>query len=561
VVPKISTSGASIRSALAYDQASKNGEPPGEWVAGTLIGTPREMAKHTAMYRQLRPDCKKAIWSCSLSLPPSDGRREAAEWGQIAEAFLQKMGVDRKTHAWAAHRHTHHNDHIHIRLCRISSSGTLWNQEHSAKRAIAACSELEDEFHLVTHDRTPAKKKRLTMAEEQIFNRKGIPMSRTTIQSAVDSIIADHPQGIEFAELQALLAARQIDIQAYAPGGVLKGVSYLHDSVKWPGSKIGSDYSAGLTSRGVRYGAEAPRQDTPPAEQKKTIPPAQRAAEQVTYSVPAKTWTFDGKNAIESGSMSSPFSMVAAAVMELAAKLIALGIKMWRAILEWLGRKLGIAGLGMTSNEAARSVQIAPQSTVIDVPSRVVPDPQLLSQTAAEINAVGDAVENNNSSLLPESAQDLAEYFNTHDSAEQVEADPFDFVSPLHGDQEHEQATPTPLSLFLAAKTAHAAAQIALKKTMDSDEGGGVGDIWGGREIRDQKVQELRAATAKLTAIKSEGKAWEDHSFVNKMAGKIGGNPHDASEAQAQTKVAKLAAELKALHTPRSVVNRGCPSQ
>jgi hypothetical protein len=199
VVPKITTS-ASIRNCFDYDLRSKNADdPPGEWVAGTVIGSAREMAKATALYRQLRPDCKKAIWSCSLSLPPADGRREASEWLEIAETFLEKMGVDIKTHAWAAHRHQHENDHIHLRLCRIGADGRLWNQEHSAKRAIKICAELEAEFDLATHDRTPSKKKRPTMAETQKFNRKGIPMSRTIIQNAVDQIIKDHPEGIDFA--------------------------------------------------------------------------------------------------------------------------------------------------------------------------------------------------------------------------------------------------------------------------------------------------------------------------------------------------------------------------
>jgi hypothetical protein len=424
-VPKITTS-ASIRSSLEYDLRSKNADdPPGEWVGGTVVGSAREMSKATAFFRQLRPDCKKAIWSCSLSLPPADGRREAAEWGRIAEAFLKKMGVDVKTHAWAAHRHQHENDHIHIRLCRISSSGTLWNQEHAAKRAIKICAELEDEFDLAKHDRTPAKKKRPTMAEDQIFIRKGIPMSRTTIQKSVDSIIAAYPKGIDFKELQALLKAQQIDVQPYAPGGVLKGVSYLFDSVKWPGSKIGSDYSAGLPGRGVRYTAEVPQGVTaaPPSAPKQSIPPAQYSAEQITQT-PTKTevsrWGFDTSKSIDvdRSGLNSPYGLACAAVAELAIKLIAMGVELFRALLRWLNKLLGKFGLGVGGNEATRSIRIAPAANYIDAPSRILPNPLQIETAASEINQVAAAIEKNDASLLPESAKSLSEYFEKQDSSE-----------------------------------------------------------------------------------------------------------------------------------------------
>jgi Relaxase/Mobilisation nuclease domain len=545
VAPKITTS-ASIRSCFAYDLGSKNAaDPPGEWVAGSVIGSAREMAKATSIYRQLRPDCKKAIWSCSLSLPPADGRREAAEWGQIAEAFLKKMGVDTKTHAWAAHRHQHENDHIHIRLCRISSSGSLWNQEHSAKRAIKICGELEGEFNLESHDRTPAKKKRPTMAEEQIFNRKGIPMSRTTIQAAVDSILKEHPQGIDFAELQALLAARQIDVQPYAPGGVLKGVSYLHDSVKWPGSKIGSDYSAGLPARGVRYSAEAPKADTPPAEPKKTIPRTTAPTEQFTRSVPSKTWTFDSKNAIESGALASPFGIVCAAAAEFAIKLIAIGVEMFCAILRWLNKLLSKIGLNVGGSEPARNVQIAPQANFIDVPSRIVPDPLLIEAAAAEINAVAAAIEKNDSTLLPESAQNLAEYFEKQDSTEETETDPFNFFGdePELRIAAQEPATPAAPpkpwpALKAAAEAHHTAAQALAKARAAAAEDDG---LWGGVKEAATAVDQAHGAFLK---VQDESKLWLASSFANRAAAALGGNPYTAAIKAAEALLARRRAEV-----------------
>ena len=75
-------------------------------------------------------------------------------------------------------------------------------------------------------------------------------MSREKIQELVNKILADHPTGIDFDEFQKLLLEQKIEVQAYAPGGVLKGVSYSFDSLKWPGNKIGREFSSGLSQRG-----------------------------------------------------------------------------------------------------------------------------------------------------------------------------------------------------------------------------------------------------------------------------------------------------------------------
>lgn len=113
-------------------------------------------------------------------------------------------------------------------------------------------------------------------------------MSREKIQKAVDQILASYPlpQGIDFIDLQRLLAAHEppIDLQASMPKGVFRGVSYQFDSFKWPGSKIGREYSVGLVDRGVRM-------QTAPAESnsaKQTIVQPVAAPVQPVAAAPAK---------------------------------------------------------------------------------------------------------------------------------------------------------------------------------------------------------------------------------------------------------------------------------
>jgi hypothetical protein len=260
VVPKISPARESARSCFQYDIAKKYDQPRGEWIAGNLMGTPRQMAKMAGTYRALRPDCKKPVWRCSISLPPSDGRPSQQKWAEIAHDFLREMGIPADA-AWCAVHHGEvDHDHIHITLLRTLPDGTLWSEERSAKRAIKACAALEARHQLASHDRTPKPKNAPTRAETEIFKRqqkKGKPaMSREIIQAAVDQVLADYPppKGIDFVDLQRLLASLKppIDLQASMPKGIFRGVSYQCDGFKWPGSKIGREYSVGLVERGVR---------------------------------------------------------------------------------------------------------------------------------------------------------------------------------------------------------------------------------------------------------------------------------------------------------------------
>lgn len=148
MVPKISPARESARSCFEYDIRPKHGEPRGEWIAGTLLGTPRQMASMAGAYRALRPDCLKPVWRCSLSLPPSDGRPSPQKWADIAQDFLEEMGIPPDA-AWVAMHHGEvGHDHIHITLLRTLPDGSLWNEERSAKRAIKACAVLEARHQL-----------------------------------------------------------------------------------------------------------------------------------------------------------------------------------------------------------------------------------------------------------------------------------------------------------------------------------------------------------------------------------------------------------------------------
>ena len=419
-MPKITT-GSSIRSSLGYDLASKSGEPGGEWIAGSLSGSAREMAKTAALFRSLRPDCQKAIWSVSLSLPPADGRQTPEMWAAITESFFKKMGIDHAKYAWACHRHTFKNDHIHIRLCRVASDGTLWNQENSARRAIKACSELEAEFDLSKHDRTPSPKTRPSRAEIEISQRKGTPMSREKIQETVDKIISEHPEGIDFQAFAGLLQAENIEVMPYAPGGTLKGASYIFDSLKWAGSRIGREYSAGLPERGVRFGAEAKvkaenealesKKDNEEQDADDRADDRARARDRAPAMVrgilqPRPKVDIDLHKTANNISRADigPLSKVMLLVGMASLKLSAAAIEALLNFVRWLLKKFGLMLSPAQPGSAQAQTGLPFDPRYIDVESRIVAKPAAptaIENAANEMMQVADALEKNDPDLLP----------------------------------------------------------------------------------------------------------------------------------------------------------------
>ena len=73
MVPKI-TVGAGFRGVLDYIFLPKNGLERAEFLGGTLVGNPREMAQQAAHFRSLRPDCARPVMHISIALPASDSK-------------------------------------------------------------------------------------------------------------------------------------------------------------------------------------------------------------------------------------------------------------------------------------------------------------------------------------------------------------------------------------------------------------------------------------------------------------------------------------------------------
>lgn len=138
------SSGSGFRGMYEYCVADEKGA---EIVAGNMLGTTaRELAKETAVARQLRPDCLKPVWEDSISL--ADGERLSSDqWASAVRGHLARMGIDIDLHQWIAIRHTDKpHDHVHIVVNRIGLDGRIWNNGMDAYRAKKSMRALEREF-------------------------------------------------------------------------------------------------------------------------------------------------------------------------------------------------------------------------------------------------------------------------------------------------------------------------------------------------------------------------------------------------------------------------------
>lgn len=245
----------------------------GEFIAGTLTGSPQEMARQAAPFRAARPDIKAPVVHYSLSLQAGDGRKTPEEWKPMVESFLSKMGVPLDA-AWVAYLH---NDttkqHCHVAFLRSHGNGEVWNREFSAKRAIQATAEIEKEFGLLTHDRTTKREKKRQTVEEKKFEaqlkKEGKTMSKEHIARQIDDFIESRKgQSYSLDELRSGLENAGIQVEIVERGGQMTGVKYQHEGIWISGSSIGDGYKAqGLLQRGLAH-ADAAAQSAPSAAQK-----------------------------------------------------------------------------------------------------------------------------------------------------------------------------------------------------------------------------------------------------------------------------------------------------
>lgn len=297
------TRGKTFKGLLNYtfDRGKKaTGDKAPIIVGGNMAGTsPQQLTREFVAVRQLRPDIERAVWHCSLSLPPGEHPTDK-QWDEITQDFMQGMGFSDYTPYVAVRHNDKGHDHVHIVASRIGGDSKVWTGEWEVYKAIEVTQQLEEKYNLTRVAFKPAEKKRPTYKEVHKAERTGIRPPRERLQELIDealaepsdSYIADRPTAPQLAKR---LEEKGVIVRAnVASTGRMNGFSFELDGLAFKGSSLGKAYSwSGLQKRGVSYdverdAAQLERYKLPVAERPprtdETVPETSRSTKTVKTS-------------------------------------------------------------------------------------------------------------------------------------------------------------------------------------------------------------------------------------------------------------------------------------
>jgi hypothetical protein len=300
--------GQGFRGLLNYvlDEGAKaTGEKKPEIVGGNMVGSDaKSLANEFSASRKLRPDIKRPVWHCSLTLPENE-KLDSEKWKNIGEDFLKKMKLDPKKHQYILVRHNDTDkDHVHIVATRISLDSEVWLGKFELYNAIEATQQLEKEYGLtLTPDlweldengnrvKRSNDKKSLTFNEIQQAARKGEAPARAALQNILDESLNEE-QSI-FAFIEKVEAAGAIALPNVAKTGKMNGFSFNYSGISFKGSDLGKGYSwKNLKEKGVNYeqdrdskeligAAKRIKQEISAISNRESAPATDRAAQSTT---------------------------------------------------------------------------------------------------------------------------------------------------------------------------------------------------------------------------------------------------------------------------------------
>lgn len=217
----------------------------GTIIGGNMAGTTQAaLSAEFGAVRAIRPDIKKPVWHCSLSLPPGDNL-SVEQWQEVAAAFLRKMDICNNQYCIVQHRDKAHQ-HIHILLNRVTTDGTIWYADRDVYRAIEATRQLEAEKDYLrsTSDRDYTDRKFRPTKYEQGRKRKGQDIPRQQVHDAIRRVIDTASHKLTTREFIELLKAEGIEARPnISSTGRVNGFSFSQSEHKYTGSKVGAKWT------------------------------------------------------------------------------------------------------------------------------------------------------------------------------------------------------------------------------------------------------------------------------------------------------------------------------
>lgn len=247
MITKISK-GKGFGGLLAY-LSQKSGA---EYLCGNVAENPHDAAVEMGILKQYSR-CRNPVWHCSLSLSPEDRNLSNAEFAELAEKFISKMGLLANQYCVWRHSDREHS-HVHIvanRIC-LDEKHSTWNSWQDIRRAREAKSELEAEFNLIAVPHNPQfATPDISRGQREEARRKGVMPSKQYVAEAIASAIQrgnvrDFVQSLRVNGIEA--------IPNIANTGKMNGFSFQFGEKHYKGSQLKCSW-ASLKDR-IGYDAE-----------------------------------------------------------------------------------------------------------------------------------------------------------------------------------------------------------------------------------------------------------------------------------------------------------------
>lgn len=233
--------GSGFRGALNY----LLGGGRGEIIGGNMAGKSQaELSAEYGAVRCQRPDVKRPVWHCSLSLPIGDNL-SVEQWREIAADFCRKMDIKDNQYCIIRHDDKQHK-HIHILLNRVTTDGAIWYADRDVFRAIEACRQLEQAKAYLrdTSSWDNTSRKYYPTKREEGRLRKGQDVTRQIIHDTIRRVIDDAPRKLTpqeyISELQKAGIATRPNISST---GRVNGFSFAIGERRYTGSKVGAKWA------------------------------------------------------------------------------------------------------------------------------------------------------------------------------------------------------------------------------------------------------------------------------------------------------------------------------
>jgi len=200
----------------------------------------KEITAELRSTMKVRPDIRKPVWHCSLSMPPSAGKTGTDAWNAIADDFMRRMGFPEDT-VWVAVRHSDKtHDHIHIVASRISLGGKVFTGEFDARRAIRVTQEMEKEYDLTRTKGLDGVGKAMSDGERRRMMRTESLSEKQWLRMVAGKAMRG---AATFEDFVGIMKGAGVEVFLVTDGnGKVAGISFSHDSFKVKGSSLGKGF-------------------------------------------------------------------------------------------------------------------------------------------------------------------------------------------------------------------------------------------------------------------------------------------------------------------------------